>query len=313
MTEETTKDTRNVRVLRLFGACSTEVRQAAQALPQKWALTVQCRSRGGETLVALQANGPEALEKGERSLRACFPDALYGVGGQSLAAAAVQTLEQHKRLLVCADAAAGALAEARLEAVEGADKVFDFGTMSYAHPRTGPKIEAQAARRASREDTLGQEGAKVQAAQKLVGAELSAGCVEQQNCVTLLLGTKKGCWVRTVLLQDNPGLWLLDMVRRAAAGLKQAEGTHWYRWRDKLPAEELLPETPADQAPASDAAPPAEKSSRPRRHPLRWLLLLLLLALAVFAAAWFYTGGDLSSLPGRLGWENTPHTGASLL
>ncbi|MGN0706907.1 MAG: hypothetical protein ACI4JC_02790 [Faecalibacterium sp.] len=311
MTEETTKDVQNVRVLRLFGASGTEVRQAAQALPQKWALTAQCRSRGGETLVALQAKTPEALEKGEQSLRACFPDALYGVGGQSLAAAAVQALEKHKRLLVCADAAVGALIEGRLEAVEGAEKVFDFGAMSYTHPKTGPKIAAQAARHAPVDSPLGLEGARVQAAQKLVGAELCAGCVERENCIILLLGTKKGCWVRTVLTQDNPGLWLLDMVRRAACDLKQAEGTRWYRWRDKLPADEPLPEEHPDK---TSSVPSGDKSSRPRRHPLRWLLLIVLLAALVgFAAAWYYTNGDLSSLPELLGWESVPHAGASFL
>ena len=40
-----------------------------------------------------------------------------------------------------------------------------------------------------------------------------------------VLSAKKGCWLRTVPAADNAALWLLDMIRRAAAGLPQAEGT----------------------------------------------------------------------------------------
>ena len=58
-----------------------------------------------------------------------------GEGEQTLAAAAVQALEQHRKLLVCSDAAAGMLLESRLENLSGAEKVFDFGAMSYCHVR----------------------------------------------------------------------------------------------------------------------------------------------------------------------------------
>ena len=102
--------------------------------------------------------------------------------------------------------------EARLEAVPGAEKVFDFGTQSYADPKVG----AQIARRAARRQDAAAALARVQAAQHLVGAELSAGCWEQDGKFLLLLGTRKGCWLRTVYREDGPGLWLLDMIRRAA-------------------------------------------------------------------------------------------------
>ena len=45
----------------------------------------------------------------------------------TLVHAAVQALETHRRLLVCCDADAGTLLEARMETVAGAEKVFDFG------------------------------------------------------------------------------------------------------------------------------------------------------------------------------------------
>ena len=111
--------------------------------------------------------------------------------------------------------------EARLEAVPGAEKVFDFGTQSYADPKVG----AQIARRAARRQDAAAALARVQAAQHLVGAELSAGCWEQDGKFLLLLGTRKGCWLRTVYREDGPGLWLLDMIRRAACGLPQVPGT----------------------------------------------------------------------------------------
>jgi hypothetical protein len=43
---------------------------------------------------------------------------------------------------------------------------------------------------------------------------------------------------------------------------------------------------------------------------------LLILALAAFAAAWYYTGGDLTALPQRLqslGADSLPHAGAKLI
>ena len=140
-------------------------------------MTAQCRSRGAETLIALRSENAAGLNKARHSLHGCFAADLYGEGDTDLAAAAVQALEHRRRLLVCADAAAGALMEARLEAVPGAEKVFDFGTQSYADPKVG----AQIARRAARRQDAAAALARVQAAQHLVGAELSAGCWEQDG------------------------------------------------------------------------------------------------------------------------------------
>ncbi|MFR9065632.1 MAG: hypothetical protein ACLVJH_00550 [Faecalibacterium prausnitzii] len=43
-------------VLRLFGAPEQTVQKAVEALPDTWQGTVHCRSRGAETLVALQSS-----------------------------------------------------------------------------------------------------------------------------------------------------------------------------------------------------------------------------------------------------------------
>lgn len=292
-------------VLRLFGAPEQMVQKAVEALPDNWQGTVHCRSRGAETLVALQSDTPQQLHRAVQQLRTSLAPALYGEGEQTLAAAAVQTLERHRKLLVCSNAAAGALLETRLENLPGAEKVFDFGAMSYANAaltaRLGRKLRK--APQAEPARTL----ARVQTMQRLSGAALTAGCVELPQSLLLLVGGKKGCWLRCVPPEENPGLWLLDMLRRAACGLPQAGGTGWQPYGSAVPDIAL---TPAVLSAASPAP-------RPKRRRLgRVLAVLLLLALAALTAGWYYTGGDLAALPQKLqslGAESLPHAGARLV
>ena len=284
-------------VLRLFGAPEQTVQKAVEALPDTWQGTVHCRSRGAETLVALQSSTPQQLHRAVQQLRTSLAPALYGEGEQTLAAAAVQALEQHRKLLVCSDTAAGALLETRLENLPGAEKVFDFGAMSYANTALTTRLsrKLRKAPQAEPARTL----ARVQVMQKLTGAALTVGCVELPQSRLLLVGGKKGCWLRCVSPDENPGLWLLDMLRRAACGLPQAGGTNWQPYGRAVP----------------DAAQSA--SPRPKRRRLgKALVVLLLLALAALAAGWYYTGGDLAALPQKLqslGAESLPHAGAKLV
>lgn len=290
-------------VLRLFGAPEQTVQKAVEALPDTWQGTVHCRTRGAETLVALQGGTPQQLRRAVQLLRTSLAPALYGEGEQNLAAAAVQALEQHRKFLVCSDAAAGTLLETRLENLPGAEKVFDFGAMSYANAALNARLsrKLRKAPQAEPARTL----ARVQAVQRLTGAVLVAGCAELPQSRLLLVGGKKGCWLRCVPPDENPGLWLLDMLRRAACGLPQAGGTSWQPYGRPVQDAAL---TPA----ALSAAPP-----RPKRHRLgRVLAVLLLLALAALAAGWYYTGGDLAALPQKLqslGAESLPHAGARLV
>lgn len=156
-------------MLRLFGAQSTAVGKTVENFPPQWRAAAQWKSRGAETLVALQAQSPSGLKKAAQALRQAFSADLYGAGETTLPAAVVEALERHDKLLICADAAAGALLEARLENLPGAEKVFDFGAVSYANPKTGPLIEKRARLPKDCTDPLRQALARAQAARRVVG------------------------------------------------------------------------------------------------------------------------------------------------
>lgn len=289
-------------VLRLFGVPQNRLAGAVSRFSPQWKTRAQWKSRGGETLLALQAESPSGLKKAAQSVRASFSAEVYGAGDTSLATATVDALEQNDRLLVCSDAAAGALLETRLETVAGAEKVFDFGALSYANSKTGAQIEKKARARLKDQtpDAVRLALARAQSARRVVGVELAAGCAERGEECVLVLSTKEGCWLRTVLSAENPALWLLDMIRRAASDLPQAEGTGF------LPARRAARTTP------EKAAPPVENEKGHRKfHWLRGLLALLLLGL-VGAGVWYYVAvlkGDwnrLRELPTRIrvqGWK----------
>lgn len=298
--------TQTTCVLRLFGAPLWTVQQAAQQAD----IAARCRGRGAEVLAALQAETPAGLEKARKALNGRFAAELYGEGEMTLVHAAVQALETHRRLLVCCDADAGTLLEARLETVPGAEKVFDFGALSYADAKTREKLSTRTCR--VKGGPIPAKLARVQAAQRFVGADLAAGCVERAEDTVLFLGSRRGCWVRTVANTDAPALWLLDMIRRAASGLPQAAGTSWQKYGRAVPADVLTAQTLPDKPENTAPAKPPRKRHRMRNA----LIFLLILTLAAFAAAWYYTGGDLTALPQRLqslGADSLPHAGAKLI
>ena len=298
--------TQTTCVLRLFGAPLWAVQQAAQQAD----IAARCRGRGAEVLAALQAETPAGVEKARKALNGRFAAELYGEGERTLVHAAVQALETHRRLLVCCDADAGTLLEARLETVPGAEKVFDFGALSYADAKIREKLSARTCR--VKGGPIPAKLARVQAAQRFVGADLAAGCVERAEDTVLFLGSRRGCWVRTVANTDAPALWLLDMIRRAASGLPQAAGTSWQKYGRAVPADVLTAQTLPDKPENTAPAKPPRKRHRVRNA----LIFLLVLTRAAFAAAWYYTGGDLTALPQRLqslGADSLPHAGAKLI
>lgn len=301
-----TEEAKTACVLRLFGAPETAVKAVVERFPAQWQITAEWKSRGAETLVALSAQSPAGLKKASQALRERFSADLYGAGERTLAEAAVDALEQHDRLFICSDAAAGTLLEARLETIAGAEKVFDFGALSYAHPKTGAQLEQQARTHLPKEgaDPVRLALARAQAGLRVVGCDLAAGCAEREHACVLILCDRKGCWLRTVPLEERPALWLLDMIRRAACGLPQAEGTGF------LPARKAMKTAQPETAPAAP--------KRPRRSHRLWVVLLVLAVLLALctAGAWVYTDGNFYALPQRLRslWtEGVPHSGAVLL
>lgn len=243
-------------VLRFFGVSGPAVEQAAAQLPPDWGLSFQSLARGGELLLALSASDQSILTQAEQKLRAQFPQDLYGRGENGLAVAATRALEEHDRLLVCCDAAAGEQLISRLDRVPGAQRVFDFGSESFSHPRHAAKLAAAGQRAARRTETgspLTAAAGAIRAAFRITGADLAAGMVEQEEGWVLLLGSRRELWLRRVSRADNPGLWLLDMIRRAASGFAPAQGTVQRRYglpldADGLPAAAPVPgpEIPSD-------------------------------------------------------------------
>ena len=135
----------------------------------------------------------------------------------------------------------------------------------------------------------------------MVGADLSAACAERENDCVLVLSCRKGCFLRTVPAEENPALWLLDIIRRTAANKPQAEGTGFL---------------PARRAAKKDILP----GPQPKRHPLRrvcmTLLVLALLAALAAVGAWKYTNGNFYTLPEQLRallTEHVPRPGATLV
>ena len=87
-------------VLRLFGAQSTAVGKTVENFPPQWRAAAQWKSRGAETLVALQAQSPSGLKKAAQALRQAFSADLYGAGETTLPAGVVPGLQADRKSVV---------------------------------------------------------------------------------------------------------------------------------------------------------------------------------------------------------------------
>lgn len=202
-------------MLRLFGAQSTAVGKTVENFPPQWRAAAQWKSRGAETLVALQAQSPSGLKKAAQALRQAFSADLYGAGRPLCLP---QWWRRWNGTISCLSA--------RMlppvpcwkpgENLPGAEKVFDFGAVSYANPKTGPLIEKRARLPKDCTDPLRQALARAQAARRVVGADLSAACAERENDCVLVLSCRKGCFLRTVPAGRTlpSGCWISFGARR---------------------------------------------------------------------------------------------------
>ena len=317
------------RVLRFFGVEEEQVRQAASALAGRCALTgIETRAQGAETLLALTAS-PAALRKAEDLLGRTFRAGLYGAGEQTLADCAARALVKHDRLLACADALALDLLAPRLEGKPGIDACFDFGAGSCADPAALAKIEAGARRckGSGPSDPVWDELCRLRAALRVTHADFAAGAIPLQDGTLTAVAGRRGSWTRHVPAGDNPALWLLDMIRRAAAGSAQAAQVSFTLHGERptlsavhpplqLPAalEAALASGQEEDVPLTAAAMLPRRS----RWPARLAFVLVVLAVVGLAAAFRLTDGDLAALPEVLrslpGGPGVPaHSGATLL
>ena len=80
--------------------------------------------------------------------------------------------------------------------------------MSYTHAKVREKLSAKVCR--VKGGPVPAKLTRVRAAQRLVGADYAAGCLERAEDTVLFLGSRKGCWVRTVPMQIRLlcGCWI---------------------------------------------------------------------------------------------------------
>ena len=322
----------NVKVLRLFGIEQAEVEKAMRNAGDQNAVQVRVLHQGGETLVLLQGNAEDpaacraVFQRLTLRVKAACGVALYGENDTSLSHIAVAALKDLKKLFVCADEATGLLVNQRMEEAPGAEAVYDFGSESYAHARIGAKLEKAGKAGA---DPLKRAAARVKLAYKLSGADWAVSHVPIGNGeVWVLVGDKKGVWLRCIAATEKPALWILDILRRAALEQGQSEGTYWVRYGGKLPTVETQFEADDEEADSPQLVEPSAPQNWPvaqekeeyepeerlpptggARKALLAVLIVLLLAAAAAGILWWYSGGDFASLwnstaPGSSGLTN---------
>ena len=254
---------KEMQVLRFFAVDPAALRRILERLAAGGTLQYEQMHKGSEVLVALYADRPADIQAAAQELYARLGADLYGAGDTTLYAAAVAALHGADQLFVAADAETGALLAPRLEKVPQAGAVYDFGTQSYAHPAYGPKIAAGGAlgRRAEGDGLLLAQG-RMQEACRLSGAHYAVSAVRTEAGYTLLAGSEKLLWTRRIGPEENPALWLMDMLRRGALEAAQADGVcqqPYGKPAARPPRPDAAQNSGAQgQAPAGDT-PPADQ------------------------------------------------------
>lgn len=318
----------NMRVLRLFGAEKPVVEALLAMAQRSKGIKLQSMEQGGETLILLEAvtqSGSATMavlnawqERIEEECKGAF----YGIGDTTLTQAMVDAFVAQKGLFACVDAQTGAMMANKLQAVTTLEKIYDFGSHSYAHPKYGRKIAMGSKFAAKYPDQTAQQVAgQAKVAYQYSGADFVLSVLPLEDASQLILvGDKTGYWLRRVAEGENASLWAIDMLRRAALGLAQAKGTIRLAYGAKMPAfavaKSIAGQDEAFVAPAQeefDAPPAPEQAKKGAAGVLLSVLFVLFVALLAVGAFYLITGGDLTSLWNQNGPNQYQVSSAMLL
>lgn len=267
-----------LRVLRLAGADAAEVTRVLRAAAAEGCPGLRLLEKDGEYAVCITARAESALSAAaicdtwEKRLRPGLGQAVFTVGEKSLANTVVSACAAGQKLFVAADGFTAGCLEPRLKGAEDAHAVYDFGALSYAHPKKAGRIEVPrwAEKKYPGQPLQASVGLAL-AALRVSGADygLAVSPAGGGQPAAALLCTPKLVWA--VPLPEGPSqpgtaaTALLDLVRRKAGSLSlPAGGAAFAPGKPapqlKAPAQPQQPAAspkPASAAAPQPAAPPA--------------------------------------------------------
>lgn len=277
---------KETRVLRFFAEDKPAREKAIEELVQAGKVDAQVWEKNEETLLLLTSR-LESGSAGKILLDRCYAlekqacgDALYGTEDKTLFAALIDAMQQKDMLFVAADTEVCQLLNEPLSRLEKAGSVYDFGACSCDHPKIGRKIQTagnSALPLVAAQDRIG-------AACRLTGADWAVACYAEENCITLVVGNRDGCWIYALREGQRPVLWVADMLRRAALGCGSAAGVLW------------IQTNAAAQKTASNA------SGMRRGNAVRILGASLLTVAVIVIASWLMAG-CFDDMLGSNAWE----------
>ena len=258
-----------LRLLRLAGADPAEVAKVLRAAAAEGCPGLRLLEKDGEYAVCITARAESALSAAaicdtwEKRLRGGLGEAIFTVGEAGLAETVVAACAAGQRLFVAADAFTGDCLEPRLAQAEDAHAVYDFGALSYAHPKKAGRVEVPRwAEKKYPGQPLHAAAGLALSALRVSGADygLAFSPAGGGQPAAALLCTPKLVWA--VPLPEGPNqpavaaTALLDLVRRRACGLSLPAGGAAFA--PGKPAPQLrLPAPPAPADKPGPAAPPA--------------------------------------------------------
>ena len=227
------------RTLRLFGVSTARASAVLRQAAAEGCPGLRLMGRDGELAVRFAASGPDAAavcDRWEATLRDQFGPAVFSADATDLPLATVEAFLKEEFLFCTADRETGALLDPLLTTQPQASGVYDFGQESWAHPRKAKRIEPPSAwLRRFPACPVQPVAGRAAAALKVSEADFALAFqpAQDRHPAFVLLADERSAWVRALNRDQaapaQAGLWLLDMARRAALGLPQAEGVQMFR------------------------------------------------------------------------------------